>query len=129
MIPLYNLNGHPVGHERSQQQVRAAINVGARTAGWSVQDVEVGKILAINFIRAHVVAVDITYTAKHYSINYANSMHMKVYCSEQDKFLGRTKVTGFESCANGIQPTYIHGTYQIWIDELNASIVAALSLN
>ena len=127
MIPLGGLNDQPVGHERSQQQVNAAINIGARIAGWRVQGEEPGKILAILYIRAHEVAVEITYTETTYSINYVNSLHMKVHCSEQDKLQGRTKVTGFELCADGAQPAYIHGNYQKWIDELNASIAAALS--
>lgn len=127
MIPLYSLNDQPVGHERSQQQVSAAINIGARAAGWRVQATEPGKILAILYIRAHEVAVDITYTETTYSINYVKSMHMKIHCSERDKLQGRTKVTGSESCTDGDQPAYIHGNYQKWIDDLNASIAVALS--
>jgi hypothetical protein len=128
MIPMYKLYGQPVHNDLTEEQVGEAIKVGAAAVGWRAQDVRSGYMLATYNIRGHTVVVSIDYTSESYSIDYYNSVEMKVYCRGQRK---RNKppivTTGQNTCPSGQMPTHIHGNYKDWVDGLNAGITNALN--
>ena len=125
--PLHNIDDQSIGHELSEQQVKLAINSGAEAAGWTTKDKGPGKILAVFAIRSHTVAVNITYTEKNYSINYAYSIRMKVNCTAQDRSKGIILTMWPEKVCGVSQPEFIHAGYNKWVKKLNSKINAALS--
>lgn len=126
--PIHDVNNQPVGRDLTEDQVQKAIKLGAGVAGWRIQDVNPGHILATYNIRVHTVIVDIRYDANSYSINYKDSREMKAYCSKDDKAKNQGLiVTGRASCPDGQDPAYIHGNYNDWIRSLDSAIAAAIS--
>lgn len=125
--PIHNVSNQPVGRNLSEDQVKKGIALGAGIAGWRVQDVNPGHIMATYNIRVHTVIVDIRYDANSYSISYKDSREMKAYCSKEDKAKNQGLiVTGRASCPGG-DPAYIHGNYNDWVRSLDNAIAAALS--
>ena len=129
IIPLDNIDDHTIVQELSEQQVKEAINEGIEAAGWAVENEAAGKILAAYNIRTHTIAVNIRYTEKNYSINYAYSINMKVYCTENDKAKGVTLTNWPEQTCGGARPGLIHSAYNEWVENLNSEINTALSSN
>jgi len=129
IIPLDNIDDHTIVQELSEQQVKEAINSGIEAAGWTVENEAAGKILATYAVRVHTIAVNIRYTEKDYSINYAYSINMKVYCTDQDKAKGVTLTNWPEQTCAGVRPALIHSAYNEWVENLNSEINTALSSN
>ena len=129
IIPLKNIDDQAIGSELSAQQVKEAIDSGIEAAGWNVEKEGPGKILAIYTRRSHTIAVNIRYTEKNYSINYAYSINMKVNCTDQDKAKGATLTKWPEETCGGARPALIHKAYNKWVKRLNLEISAALSSN
>ena len=129
MIPLYNLDYEPVEQGLTQAQVGHAVEAGAASVGWRTTVISPGRILATYAIRSHTVMVDITYTSGYYSIEYHNSIEMKIKCP-QDVGNPRKPATVTNGdpgiCGGGKLPAEIHGNYKEWIDGLNAAIKSAM---
>ena len=130
--PLHNINDHAIVLELSEQQVKEAVHKGIEAAGWTVEKEGPGKILATYIRRIHTVAVNIRYTEKNYSINYAYSINMKVNCTDQNKekganVIGATITKWPEETCGGARPALIHEAYNEWVERLNSEISAALT--
>jgi hypothetical protein len=127
MIKISSVDGQNIGSELSQDQIQAAIKLGAVTAGWRVDEVSDNRMLATYRIRGHTVIVAINYSADEYSIQYENSIQMKVKCGREHDATEPAKVTtGERPCPGGAPPTYIHQNYEDWLEGLNRSIQVAL---
>ena len=127
IIPLKNIDDQVIGRDLSEQQVKEAIHSGVEAAGWTIENEGPGKILATYMIRSHTVAVNIRYTENNYSINYAYSNNMKVYCSDKEKARGVVIAKWPEESCGGARPQLIHAAYEKWVEELKSEIDAALS--
>jgi len=127
IIPLDNIDDHTIVQELSEQQVKEAVHTGIGAAGWTVENEAAGKILATYTIRSHTIAVNIRYTEKNYSINYAYSINMKVHCTENDKAKGVMLTKWPEQICGGARPALIHRAYNEWVENLNSEINTALS--
>ncbi len=129
IIPLDNIDDHTIVQELSEQQVKEAVHTGIETAGWTVENEAAGKILATYTVRVHTIAVNIRYTERNYSINYAYSINMKAYCTENDKAKGVMLTNWPEQICGGARPALIHRAYNEWVENLNSEINTALSSN
>jgi hypothetical protein len=127
IIPLKNIDDQAIGRELSEQQVKEAIHRGVEAAGWTIDKEGPGKILATYTVRTHDVAVNIRYTEKNYSINYAYSNNMKVHCTDQEKAKGVVITSWPKESCGGARPQLIHAAYEEWVEELKLEIDAALS--
>jgi hypothetical protein len=111
--PLVNYDNVPVvtgsGKPASAQAVGVAISNAAASGKrvWSVTRTAPDKLRATYNVRQHMVAVDIGYSEKTYSIHYAASDNMRY------------------GEASGKQ--VIHPFYNNWVDELKRGISAELS--
>lgn len=125
LTPLYNIDDHTIRQGLSEQQVKKAIHEGIEASEWTIKNEVPGKILASYTHRVHTIAVNIRYTEKNYSIDYAYSRNMKVHCT--DNHQGEIFLTGWpkETC-DGAQPTMIHKVYNKWVGRLRSEIKAAL---
>ncbi len=126
MIPMPNLYNQPINSKLSQDETREAIKSGAISAGWLVDNVSDGRMIATYRIRAHTAIVSIGYSADSYGIFYKNSMHMKVKCGTRPASGRPSVTTGQTACPGGTVPTYIHENYEVWINGHNSTIQAAL---
>ncbi|MCZ6868266.1 MAG: hypothetical protein O7G84_02020 [Gammaproteobacteria bacterium] len=129
MISLKDVDGSgTVDRSLTQKQVKEAIEEGAEKVGWITKEGKDDKILASYWIRSHLVAVEITYSADSYDIQYKSSSRMKAFCSEADKQAARNIIlTGQQTCPGYADPLYIHGNYGVWINELKQSIEYSLA--
>ena len=128
-IPLDNIDDNTIVQELSEQQVKEAVHMGIETAGWTVENEAAGKILATYTVRVHTVAVNIRYTEKNYSINYAYSINMKVHCTEEDKAKTIILTKWPEETCGGARPARIHRAYNKWVERLHSKIKTAFSSN
>jgi hypothetical protein len=126
MIPMPNLYNQPINSKLSDDESREAIKSGTISAGWGVDNVSDGQMIATYRIREHTVIVSIGYSGDRYGIFYKNSMHMKVKCGTRPAYGGPSVTTGQPACPGGTVPTHIHENYEDWINGLNSSIQAAL---
>ena len=126
MIPMHNLYNEPINSKLSQDEIREAIKSGAISAGWLVENVSDGQMIATYRIRTHTTTVSVGYSADRYGIYYKNSIHMKVKCGTRPVAGTPTVTIGQTACPGGTVPTYIHQNYKDWINGLNSSIQAAL---
>ena len=127
---LHNINDHTIFQELSEQQVKKAVLKGAEAAGWTIENVAPGKILATYTRRSrHTIAVNIRYTEKNYSINYAYSNNMKVHCTDKDKAKTIILTKWPEETCGGAQPAMIHKAYNKWVKRLHSEIKTSLSSN
>ena len=126
---LYNINDHTIFQELSEQQVKKAIIKGTEVAGWTIEKAAPGKILATYTRRIHMVAVNIRYTEKNYSINYAYSTNMKVHCTEEDKAKNIILTKWPEETCGGTRPAMIHKAYNKWVKRLHSQIKKEISLH
>jgi hypothetical protein len=126
-VPLQSLD-QSAEEGLSQQEVKEAIHKGAKTATWTTEDKGPGKILAVYSVTEHTIAVNITYTEKSYSINYAYSINVHVHCTEEDKAKGvATIMTKWpEKVCGGSRPALIYEGYNSLLKGLNSEIRAAL---
>ncbi len=127
IIPLKNIDDQVIGRDLSEEQVKEAIHSGIEAAGWTTEKEGPGKILAAYTRRVHTIAVNIRYTENNYSINYAYSNNMKVYCSDKEKAKGVVVAKWPEESCGGARPQLIHAAYEKWVEELKSEIDAALS--
>lgn len=120
--PLHGTDAaQPINRSLSEDDIKSAILEGARAAGWQAKALTDGQILATYQIRAHTVHVNIHYTDTYYTLNYRDSVGMKMFCTERDKKRAiNQKVSGHENCPG--RPAYIHQNYLIWLVTLNESI-------
>ena len=126
MIPMTDFHDQHTNSELSQDEIRKAIKVGAITAGWRVDEVSDNQMLATYQVRRHIIVVSIDYSADFYSIQYENSIYMKVRCGAVYDATEPVKVTtGQSPCPGGAPPTFIHQNYKDWIDGLNRAIQSA----
>jgi len=127
LAPLHNINDYTILHELSEQQVKEAVYKGIGAASWTIENAAPGKILATYTRRIHTIAVNIKYTEKNYSINYAYRKNMKIHCTDKDK--GKTIILTKwpEETCSGARPAMIHKAYYKWVKRLNSKIKTALS--
>ena len=108
--PIQNYEGLPVassdGKPLTLEQIKNAIIAGGARARW-VASVQPGNVVRLTLSpRSHVAVVDVTYTAKTYSIRYANS----------------TNLNYSPDGATGV----IHPNYNKWVGGLRQAIEVAL---
>ena len=125
-IPMYNLKDQPISPGLSEEQVKKAIVRAAVTSGWQIVELEPGRLVGTLQVRTHKIIVDIPYSTENYSIEYKNSIEMKVYCNASDKENQFVTVTDGnpKTCFPG--PQFIHINYQKWVDILKQAIEIAL---
>lgn len=126
---LHNIDDHTILQELSEQQVKNAILKGTEAAGWTVENAAPGKILVTYTRRIHTVAVNIRYTEKNYSINYAYSINMKIHCTDKDKAKTIILTKWPEETCGGARPAMIHKAYNKWVKRLHSKIKTELSSN
>lgn len=126
---LHNINDHTIFQELSEQQVKKAVLKGTEAAGWTIENAAPGKILATYTRRIHTVAVNIRYTGKNYSINYAYSINMRIHCTDKDKAKTIILTNWPEETCGGARPAMIHKAYNKWVKRLHSKIKKELSSN
>jgi hypothetical protein len=109
-IPIQNLEELPVsssdGKPLTAEQVKNAIIAGGARGRW-LATVQPGNVVRLTYnARTHMAAVNVTYSAKTYSIRYADSAN-----------LGYSPDGG-----TGI----IHPNYNKWVNSLRQAIEVAL---
>jgi hypothetical protein len=129
MVELQAVNeNHTIDKPLTKEQMKASIIEGAKYAGWRVQDLDSGTMLATYQIRSHTVNVQIKYTESSYSLYYKSSNEMKMHCTKsasdkrKDPF-----VSGIRNCPGDMPPYSIHEAYKTWIDALNDDIQTSLA--
>ncbi len=78
--PVYKVENHPVpavAQTSSLATIETAIYEAASSNGWMVEKVNPGLMRATQKWREHAATVDIVYSQKNYSINYAGSANLK----------------------------------------------------
>ncbi|MBS4045259.1 MAG: hypothetical protein KG075_02875 [Alphaproteobacteria bacterium] len=78
--PVYKVENHPVpvaAQNASLATIETAIYEAASSNGWMVEKVNPGLMRATQKWREHAATVDIVYSPKSYSINYAGSANLK----------------------------------------------------
>ncbi len=78
--PVYKVENHPipaVAQASSLATIETAIYEAASSNGWMVEKVNPGLMRATQKWREHAATVDIVYSQKTYSINYAGSANLK----------------------------------------------------
>jgi len=103
--PVYNVVSEPVLAQRNvtQEEVKKAIISAGTGLGWKMTPQGDGRITGRLDLRKHTAIVDITYTAKAFSITYVDSTNLK--------YDGRL----------------IHRNYNNWIMNLENRIQAAVA--
>ena len=97
-----NSNGKPL----TAEQVRKAIIAGASRARWAAST-KLGNVVRLTYSRGnHVAVVEATYSAKSYSIHYADSTNLNY---DQER-------------SGGV----IHPNYNKWVNSLRQAIDVAL---
>jgi len=104
----------------SQAQVTSAIKKGMSRRGWRVEKEEPNKILAVIYVRDHVVKNTITWDKKEVHISYAGSTNMKYELREPKSSSGG--LFDFDDAKDEekkAEPVpYIHGRYNSWTQNL-----------
>ena len=103
--PVHNVVSEPVLSQRdvTREEVKKAIVSAGTGLGWKMTPQEDGRIAGRLDLRKHIAIVDITYTAKAFSITYADSTNLK--------YDGRL----------------IHRNYNNWIKNLENRIQATIA--
>lgn len=103
-----------------QAQVASAIKKGMSRRGWRVEKEEPNKILAVIFVRDHVVKNTITWDKKDVRISYADSTNMKYEMREPKSNSGG--LFDFDDAKDKdkkAEPVpYIHSRYNSWSQNL-----------
>ena len=126
LISMPNIYNQSINSNLSRDKSREAIEFGAISAGWAVDNVSDGQVIATYRIRSHSAIVSIGYSSDGYGIFYKNSYNMKVKCGTRPASGSHTISSGQSGCPDGTVPTHIHHNYKLWVDRLNNSIQAAL---
>ena len=103
--PIMNVNDAPVvtpGKAVSSQAVEGAILRAGTTLGWKMTPVRPGLVVGVIDLRTHSAAIDVTYDARTYSINYKSSVNLNH------------------------DGTSIHKNYNGWIENLDRNIRSEL---
>ena len=105
-VPVINYTGTPIETSSAKpdlNKIKKAIVLGGIKAGWQMQPVADGHILASLFSAGHIIKVDVKYDTKTYSITYKESSNLEY---------------------NG---TTISPDYNNWVGKLNSNIRSQLS--
>ncbi|MDX1301317.1 hypothetical protein [Photobacterium sp.] len=102
--PLLNVENTPVVFNLQSSHVKQAIIEAGIGRGWVMRETTPGKIRGEYQARSHRAIIDITYNAKTYSIEYADSDNLKY---EDGK---------------------IHRNYNRWINNLDVDIKKKLAM-
>ncbi len=109
VAPIYNVSNQPIapseGKPRTLESIKAEIVAAGETRGWTMKDIEPGRLEGILRVRAHVAVVDIKYSRTSYNITYKDS---------------------YELLYDGTQ---IHMEYNNWVKGLQEAIDRRLKLN
>jgi hypothetical protein len=101
--PVLNVADAPVAGTKSLQQVEQAIVEAGQSLGWRMQPQGPGHVQGTLLLRDHRAVVDVSYTAKAYSIRYKDSANLHYDGSS------------------------IHKNYNGWIQNLDRAISNRLS--
>lgn len=96
--PVLNIQNKYVSSELTASKVKKCIELGGVSRGWQMSEVKPGLIHGVIDRRGHHAEIDIPYSSKGYSINYASSKNLM---------------------ANG---NMVHRNYNKWIKLLDESI-------
>ncbi|MBL4648009.1 MAG: hypothetical protein JKY13_03525 [Gammaproteobacteria bacterium] len=102
---IQNIHHNAVTQKVSANQVKSAIIRAGQKLNWTMTNAKPGLIVATLNLRQHQAVVNITYTAKSYSILYKSSKNLDY------------------------DGTTIHKNYNGWIENLNHGIQKELSYN
>ena len=102
--PILNVENTPVVFNLPSTQVKQAIIEAGAGRGWVMRETTPGKIRGEYQARSHQAIIDITYNAKTYSIEYADSDNLKY---EDGK---------------------IHRNYNRWVNNLDVDIKKKLAM-
>ena len=104
----------------SDAQVTSAIKKGMSRRGWRVEKEEPNKILAVIYVRDHVVKNTIAWDKKDVRISYAGSTNMKYELREPKSSGGG--MFDFDDAKDKdkkVEPVpYIHSRYNSWTQNL-----------
>lgn len=78
--PVYKVDNHPVptvAQQASLATLETAIYEATSSNGWMVEKVNPGLMRATQKWREHAATIDIVYSQKTYSINYAGSANLR----------------------------------------------------
>jgi hypothetical protein len=102
----------------SQAQVTSAIKKGMSRRGWRVEKEEPNKILAVIYVRTHVVKNMISWDKKEVHISYVDSTNMK-YEMREPKSSGGGLFDFDDDKEKKAEPVpYIHSRYNSWSQNL-----------
>lgn len=106
----------------SQAQVTKAIKQGMSRRGWRVEKEEPHKILAVIYVRTHVVKNMITWDKKEVRISYVDSTNMKYEMREPGDSGGNGGLFDFDDSKDTEEKVelvpYIHDRYNSWTQNL-----------
>jgi hypothetical protein len=106
--PIYTVTDAPIttptGKNLSMQEVQAAIVRAGVPLGWQITPEKPGRLTGRLTLRSHVAVVDIEHNTKQYSIKYRDSTDLNA------------------------KDGTIHRNYNSWVQNLDKSIRAQLSL-
>ena len=102
--PILNVENTPVAFNLQSSEVKQAIIEAGIGRGWVMKETTPGKIRGEYQARSHQAIIDVTYNAKTYSIEYADSDNLKY---EDGK---------------------IHRNYNRWINNLDVDIKKKLAM-
>lgn len=103
-VPVYNVDNAPTPSGRSAQAVKSAIQRAGAGLGWQIREAGAGRLSGTLVLRTHVAEVDIPYGPGGYSIQYRDSQNLDY------------------------DGTVIHNRYNAWIQKLDQTIQAQLSI-
>lgn len=107
VAPIYNVSNAPITAPKadiSLSDVEKAIMRAGASLGWQMRPTSPGLIVGTLVLRTHTAVVDIKYDTTSYSITYKDSKNLQY------------------------DGTNIHSNYNGWIQRLDNSIKAQLSL-
>ncbi len=129
--PLKNPEPVPIPSGLTQSQVVNAIKKGMSRRNWRVQKEEAGKILALIYVRSHIVKVNIIWDEKDVHISYFDSMNMKYQMRTPRKSSGNDEwyFGNDAKVEEEAKPVpYIHDRYISWTNNLANDIRVELDL-
>jgi len=130
IVELNEIHDVPVRRNWNVDKMGAAIERGTVNAGWRTKRISDTQILAMYRFRNHRVIVTISFSTDRYSIEYRNSLNMKIVCSADSEVTAQTGLvvvtTGDDPCPDGAAPQYIHEKYNEWIQQLSQSILGTI---
>jgi len=78
--PVYNVTNQSIGtaggKAKSLQEVKTAIVEAGKARGWTMKDIEPGRLDAELHVRGHAAVVEIKYSPTSYSITHKNSTNL-----------------------------------------------------